>query len=383
MLCTVGLGIAFITSALVMAALHFLAPRIGLMDHPNKRRKAHRHPVPLTGGIAIFSGLVAGALGSLTLETATLHGLLGAAVILLVGGLDDRFEVPTHWRLLGQVAAALILVLGAGVEIDSLGDLLGMGPIETGPLAILFTVVAIVGIINAFNMIDGIDGIDGLTGGLAFIVLGILSILTWAAGGDLSFLLLAVMVAIIPFLACNLELWRRGCSKAFLGDGGSMLLGYIVVWALIEATQTQGAIAPVTALWLVGIPLLDILATMVRRLIAGKSPFSADRGHLHHLLSRLFGSARIALALILLGALLLAGIGLAGEHLGLAESVMFGLALLVFLGYLWMTRIIRCSYRALRRQWRHAHSQIFKAAPAGKTPNLPGPRRATPQKGYP
>ena len=377
---TVGLGVAFITSALVMATLHFLAPRIGLMDHPNKRRKAHRRPVPLIGGIAIFSGLVAGALGSLTLETATLHGLLGAAVILLVGGLDDRFEVPTHWRLLGQVVAALILVLGAGVEIDSLGDLFGMGTIETGPLAILFTVVAIVGIINAFNMIDGIDG---LAGGLAFIVLGILSILAPAVGGDLPFLLLAVMVAIIPFLACNLGLWRRGCRKAFLGDGGSMLLGYIVVWALIEATQTQGAIAPVTALWLVAIPLLDILGTMVRRLIAGNSPFSADRGHLHHLLSRLYGSARIALALILLGALLLAGIGLAGEHLGLAESVMFGLAILVFLGYLWLIRIIRCSYRAIRRQWRHAHIQISKAAPAGKTPSLPGPRLATPPKGYP
>ncbi len=374
---TAGLMVSFMVSALVLAVLHLQAPRLGLMDHPNERRKTHRHPVPLIGGIAIFSGLLAGAITALTLETATLHGLLGAAVILLVGGLDDRFNVRAPWRFLGQGIAALILILGAGVEINSLGDLFGVGPIETGPLAIPFTVVAIVGIINAFNMIDGIDG---LAGGLAFIVLGILSILA-PAGGDLPFLLLAVMVAIIPFMACNLGLWRRGCRKAFLGDAGSMLLGYMVVWALIAATQTQGTIAPVTALWLVAIPLLDILGTMVRRLAVGRSPFSADRGHLHHLLSRLFGSARIALYLILLGAILLAAIGLAGEHLGL-ETIMFSVALLTFLGYLWLTRTIRCSYRAARRQWRHAHIQLSRANPINRPPSrmAPTPCRSPPSQ---
>lgn len=108
------------------------------------------------------------------------------------------------------------------------------------------------------------------------------------------------------------------------------------VWGLIEASRSPADLAPVTALWLVALPLMDTLAVMGRRLSDGRHPFAADRGHLHHCLARLLHSTRRALIILLALALLLAGIGVAGQVLGVAEAVMFYLALACFGGYLAM-----------------------------------------------
>jgi hypothetical protein len=129
-----------------------------------------------------------------------------------------------------QVVAALLLTLGGGVTLTSLGNLLGFGAIDLGLLSVPFTVFAMVGVINAVNMIDGIDG---LAGGLILIALGALLFLAPQIG-PIQILLLATIAALIPYVVCNLELFGVTGRKIFLGDAGSLLLGYILVWALVD-----------------------------------------------------------------------------------------------------------------------------------------------------
>jgi UDP-GlcNAc:undecaprenyl-phosphate GlcNAc-1-phosphate transferase len=352
-------SVAAVTCLAAILALYPLAPRLGLIDHPGERRKIHHHAVPPIGGFCIFAGLLAAIViyGPPTEQAGM--AMLGATLLVVIGGLDDRFDLGYKLRFLAQIGAALILVLGAGVKLTSLGDLLGFGPIGLGPFAVPLSVFAIVGIINAFNMIDGIDG---LAGGLALVVL--LSLLVTGAAGapDIAFLLPALSLALLPYLACNLGIGRLRGKKIFLGDAGSMLLGYIIVWALIVATQQPGTatgqtttgpgIAPVIALWLVAIPLMDTFNVMGSRMLRRRSPFKADRSHLHHMLSRTSGSPRIALVIMLTLSAVLAVGALAAYSRGVPEPVLFLAALLVFAGYILTQSRVPRFYHALQRRRR-------------------------------
>ncbi|WP_296808383.1 undecaprenyl-phosphate alpha-N-acetylglucosaminyl 1-phosphate transferase [Thiocapsa sp.] len=348
MITILDMVVVFLVSSVALAALYPLAPMIGLMDHPGEQRKVHRHSVPPIGGIAIFSGLVASTLLSLPITASHLYGMAGAALLVLVGALDDRFGLGPRVRILAQVIAALILTLGCGVTLTSLGDLLGFGPIDLGVLSVPFTVFAMVGVINAVNMIDGIDG---LAGGLILIALGTVLLLAPEIG-PIQVLLLATIAAIIPYLICNLELFGVTKRKVFLGDAGSLLLGYILVWALVDAAGPAGSIDPVTAIWLIAIPLMDTLRVMGRRILQGVSPFSADAGHLHHFLSRVFHSTRKAMILMLAAAIILTGMGVFGFLNQIGEAVMFYAALSIFVAYLLVARYVHSLSRALEQQRR-------------------------------
>ena len=161
--------LALVVSALVLAVLLRLAPCTGLMDHPGERRRIHREAVPCVGGLAIFAGLLASLAVGPALTAAAGYGLAGAALLVLVGALDDHYQLGPRVRLLAQLGAGLLLTLGGGVVIPSLGDLLGTGPLVLGAWAVPFTLVAVVGLINALNMIDGIDG---LAAGVTVIAVG-------------------------------------------------------------------------------------------------------------------------------------------------------------------------------------------------------------------
>ncbi|MCF7993495.1 MAG: undecaprenyl-phosphate alpha-N-acetylglucosaminyl 1-phosphate transferase [Chromatiaceae bacterium] len=352
--------LAFLVAAVTLKIVFPLAPKIGLVDHPGERRKVHRGAVPPIGGIAIFAGLLA---ASLTLDhwnSTLVFGLAGAAVLVIVGALDDRFALGHRLRFGAQIAAALLLVIGAEAQLHNLGNLLGFGDIHLGFLAIPFTVFAMVGIINAFNMIDGIDG---LAASLALIaMLSTLALLPET--GALTFLFPVVMAATVPFLMCNLEACCCKGRKVFLGDAGSMLLGYMVVWGLITASQGSpaadggaalagsGTLDPVVALWLIALPLMDTFSVMGHRMLSGNSPFAADKGHLHHLLARIYGSTRTALLLMLVGAVALASIGLAAQLLHMPEPLMFYGALGIFGVFVIFRRQAQRIYVAVRRRRR-------------------------------
>lgn len=301
------------------------------MDHPGERRRIHDRAVPRIGGIAIAAGLLSGLL--LLLAVAPAHwvgpctaGLLGAALLVGMGLLDDRQPLPAGLRFAGHVLAALILVYGSGAVLTDLGDLFGLGPVLLGPYAIPFTVLSIVGLINAFNLIDGIDG---LAGGLALIACALL-LGTAPAFAGMQIILLLLSAALIPYLLTNLEIVGGTRYKVFLGDAGSTLLGYLLAWALIEAVTTPGGITPVTAVWLVALPLVDTLGVIARRMISHRSPFTPDGEHLHYLLARLYHSQRKALALLLTLAAVLALMGVVGFMQKLPEAAMFYAAMAIF-----------------------------------------------------
>ncbi len=194
MFVSISMTAAGAASAWVLGLLLPRANHLGLMDHPGERRRIHREAVPRIGGLGVFAGMMTVALltslwamtlgfgtPSLSVLTAeitgalvplwtrsAIFGLLGAVLVVVVGVLDDRHQLAPRVRLIAQAGAGLLLSLGGGVRLDSLGDLFGFGPVDLGLLAVPFTVFAVVGVINAFNMVDGIDG---LAAGLFLIAL--------------------------------------------------------------------------------------------------------------------------------------------------------------------------------------------------------------------
>lgn len=260
-----------------------IARRIGLVDKPGGR-KQHQGRIPLVGGVSIYFSLwilffiQPGWLPDFPLYLAC------ASVLLVVGVLDDRFDLPVLPRAGLQAGVAIVMVLN-GLSLSSFGNILFGYPLLLGGVGWLFTVFAVIGAINAFNMVDGIDG---LLGALSCVTFGSLGIMFLMGGNtDLAMWCLCLMAACIPYILLNLGIpWGRK-FKVFMGDAGSMLIGFTAIWLLILATQGEEAVmSPVTALWLIAVPLVDMVRVMVSRVLRGSSPFRADREHMHHLLMR-------------------------------------------------------------------------------------------------
>ena len=273
-------GIAAVVSFFAIAILRKLAEPMGLVDRPNER-KHHVGNVPLIGGLAIFLGVVAGAwwVGYFDLFPRVRVILETAAVLMVVGALDDRHDLSVESRLLVQVTAILVVIASTGVYVESLGHLFGH-EVHLGWAGIPFTVLAVIGLLNAFNMMDGIDG---LAGGLCLVSVGTLLLFSSPLGSR-GFLNITILLAaaVLPYLAWNLGFFGR---KIFMGDAGSMVVGYLLAWALIGTSQSHTHhLSPVDVLWCVALPVLDTLAVIYRRLRQGKSPFKPDRGHIHHIL---------------------------------------------------------------------------------------------------
>lgn len=323
------------TFFIAFAALFLMrkvARRIGLVDKPSGR-KLHAGNIPLVGGIAICITIVnyiyshPGMINYAGLYMFCICGLT------LVGALDDRFDLSVKIRMVVQALISFAMIYFASAELHSLGDLFGLGIIELDGFGAVITVLAVIGCINAFNMVDGIDG---LLGGLSIVTFASIGILLFLSGEQsLSYLCLLLVVCMIPYIIMNLGLTGRE-RKVFMGDAGSMMIGFTVIWLLIGASQTAGnpIIRPVTALWLISVPLMDMVAIMIRRVKQGKSPFKPDRDHLHHVCQRLGFSSLQTLALICLIASLFAGVGVLGEVLLIPEYVMFYSFIIIFSVYL-------------------------------------------------
>jgi UDP-GlcNAc:undecaprenyl-phosphate GlcNAc-1-phosphate transferase len=293
--CALAAGV----SVVALAVLVRLAEPLGLVDRPNSR-KLHVGHVPLVGGLSVFIGVLAGALwlGELSRFVQTL--LATSAALAVLGALDDRYDLSVRSRLLVQTAAILTVIGTTGVYIHSLGHIFGH-ELTLGWVGIPFTVVAVIGLLNAFNMMDGIDG---LAGGLSLVTIG--TILLYSNATQVqgpATLMLLMGGALLPYLALNLGLVGR---KVFLGDAGSMVLGYLFAWTLIDLSQTTPRhLSPIDVLWCVSLPVLDTLAVMYRRLRQGKSPFKPDRGHIHHIIMGSgLGTRRTLICLIALAATL-------------------------------------------------------------------------------
>lgn len=338
----------FFFSLVTTLLLIRLAPRLALVDHPDMR-KQHAEPTPLVGGLSMFIALVCTALLVLPAQFIPLEPLLLATFIVVLGVLDDRYNLSALPRLGAQALLALAMIYWAGVELSSLGNLIFNGNIELGILAVPMTVIGTVGVINAVNFSDGLDG---LAGGLVLVTLGFLLLLAYLAGNvALSLELLMVVGVILGFWVLNSRFFRRRKAAVFMGDAGSMFLGFLLAWYFISQTQGDARIlSPVTALWIFALPLFDTVGIMLRRILRGRSPFSPDREHLHHIFIHAGYSVTGTVTLILLIAVALGMVGLLGERLGVHEGVMF-LAFLTTFGLYFF--VMMHAWKAMK--WVKAH----------------------------
>ncbi|TGD73122.1 undecaprenyl-phosphate alpha-N-acetylglucosaminyl 1-phosphate transferase [Mangrovimicrobium sediminis] len=301
--------------------------RVGLVDHPDAR-KQHQGSVPLTGGAAIFLTLLTGT-AVLGIEPFTAQMLVIAGAVFLVGLFDDLRHIDPWLRLGIQYAAGIALATYGGIAIHNVGDLLAVGAIPLALLTVPLTALAVAGLSNAYNMIDGIDG---LAASLLALPLLVLLALALKAGHPMAPAVALMLLPIGVFLLFNLGPNTRWWPKMFLGDAGSITLGFLVTAALVYFSQGGNAlIRPVTALWLVSVPLMDMLATMGRRLRLRRPLMEADRSHLHHALMDRGLSARQALLCMALYAALAAGLGLALEQI--PEYFSMALYFLLFFGH--------------------------------------------------
>lgn len=312
-----------------------LAKRIGLVDKPNIR-KLHSGAVPLVGGISICISILYFLFNNPTiLPNAELYSVC-ILLLVCIGALDDKFDLSFKLRFVIQAALSIAMMVVGGIELNTIGDIVGSGEVVTlGWFGYLVTVLAVVGAINAFNMVDGIDG---LLGGLAVVTFGGLGIMLNHDGqANLAYICLVLVVVIIPYILLNLGAFGRK-RKVFMGDAGSMLIGFTVIWLLLLSSQngTKPPLRPVTALWLIAVPLMDMASIMIRRIRRGDSPFKPDRDHLHHIFQRLGLSSTQTLILICTIAALYAGVGIYAEMIGVPEYIMLYTFLICFLIYLFL-----------------------------------------------
>ncbi|WP_405229956.1 hypothetical protein [Lentisalinibacter sediminis] len=330
--------LAFSITVLFLLALRPVAAASQLIDIPGGR-KSHIGKVPVIGGLAMFAGLTF-ALPFLWPGQQSVAGFLYLAALLLVviGCIDDRFDLPAAVRLIGQACAALIAMYGAGIVVMDIGDPLFAGVINLGPFSLVFTLLVIVTVINAFNMLDGMDGLAGSVSLIA--LLGCLLV-----GFDTAWqsLILALCAAIVAFLLFNFPMKRNRRVRTFMGDAGSTMLGFSVAVVVIGLSQGEGrTMSPVVGLWFAALPLFDLFGSMIRRVLKGQSPFRPDSEHIHHILQRAGLSSRGCLAVLAGASAIGVAIGYGGHVLGVSDGVLFGLWVILGGLHFWV----------MRRAWR-------------------------------
>lgn len=328
---------AFTLTYLALPVIIRVARDKQLFDVPNER-SAHREPTPALGGIGIFGGLVCAVVLWMPAHLFwSLQYVLAALVIIFfIGVKDDLMPLSPTKKFLGQVTASLILVYKANLKISSLYGILGVYELP-GMFSFVLSIVVIVGIINAFNLIDGINGLAGS--------IGLLACLTW--GGwfflvghlELAVLAAALSGALTAFLKFNFT-----PARIFMGDTGSMLIGLICAVLSIHFVELQREIpqndtysfnaAPAIAIGILILPLYDTLRVFARRIWLGRSPFSPDRTHIHHLLLDSGLSHTQATAVLVGVNLVFIALAFAFRYLGAARLLVLELALAVVLSLL-------------------------------------------------
>ena len=349
----------FITLVTIMLCAP-LARAIGLVDAPSAR-KTHAGQIPVVGGVAIFASLALVGIfwGSDNASLVTVNGseafgvfISCGAFLVVTGVLDDRLQLGVFVRVLSEILVAVAVIEFLELRVAHLGDIFSVGNLRLDPsTSYAFTVVAIFGIINAFNMLDGMDGL------LASLVIVTLALFHLVTSTEPRLVSLAVGASLLGFLISNLSL-SPIVPKTFLGDAGSKLLGFVVVCLLLATASAQVGnakiIKPVTALFIVSLPLYDMVFTTLRRIIQKGSPFAADRSHIHHLMQDLGFSDRRALVIILCVHSSVALVGLVLHRAATPEYFQFAIFLGCFALYcllssqLWLAaEKLQAAHRAL------------------------------------
>ena len=305
---------AFFSLTLTPIAI-ILAKKFGLIDDPKKRKhpaSIHKTPIPRTGGIAIFLSFLLASLIAVSISQKLVGIFLGGAVLVIVGIVDDKYDLPTFWKFIAQVAAALIVILsGVGIAFitNPLNLIGGLGifsneviRLDTARFAFNFfgehsiliwaDLFALFWIVWVINMINFASGVDGQMPGIALITFLVIFIACLRFFYDDPSQQIAALISIIAAGATlGFLFYNFNPAKIFPGDSGSYFLGFLIaVLAIISGAKVG------TAILVTAVPLVDGVFTVTRRLVAKKSPFKGDKKHLHHRLLELgFSQRQVAL----------------------------------------------------------------------------------------
>lgn len=299
----ITLIISFILSIVLTPLVKKFAFKIGATDKPNQR-KVHQKIMPRLGGLAIFLSFIIGVAILRPDSPYALGIVLGAFVIIITGVLDDMMELSAKVKLLGQIAAALLVVIVGGAEIEFIKLPFG-GQLEFGFMSVPLTILWIVGVTNAINLIDGLDGLAAGVSSIALITISVMAIIM----GDVFVLTLGslLLVSTLGFLFYNFH-----PAKIFMGDTGALFLGYMISVLALLGFKNITVISLIIPVIILGVPISDTFFAIIRRFV-NKQPLSApDKSHLHHCLLRLGYSHRQTVLIIY------------------AIAAMFGLAAVIF-----------------------------------------------------
>lgn len=271
--------ITFIVVASFIPVVKKIAEFIGALDIPNAR-KVHKEPIPRLGGLGIYAGFLIGYMifGQHSIQMNAI--LIGSFIILVTGIFDDIKPVPAKYKLLGQLAGAAVIPLYGGIllkDISAFGLYLNFG-ILAYPITILF----ILGVVNCINLIDGLDGLSSGISSIYFLTVGIIAMMLNNSNGldvTLTFIMLG---STLGFLVHNFH-----PAKIFMGDSGSMFLGYIISVIALLGFKNITLTSFIIPLLLLAIPIMDTLFAILRRLINHKPLGEPDKNHLHHQLLKL------------------------------------------------------------------------------------------------
>jgi UDP-GlcNAc:undecaprenyl-phosphate/decaprenyl-phosphate GlcNAc-1-phosphate transferase len=297
------LFICFIASIVLTPVVKKLAFVIGATDKPNKR-KVHQKIMPRLGGLAIFLSFMIGVAIIQPDSPYALGILAGALIIIVTGVLDDMMELSAKVKLLGQIAAALLVILVGGAQIEFIKLPFG-GELQFGYLSIPLTILWIVGVTNAINLIDGLDGLAAGVSSIALVTISVMAIFM----GDMFVLTIGslLLVSTLGFLIYNFH-----PAKIFMGDTGALFLGYMISVLALLGFKNITVVSLIIPVIILGVPISDTFFAIIRRFV-NKQPLSApDKSHLHHCLLRLGYSHRQTVLIIY------------------AIAAMFGLAAIIF-----------------------------------------------------
>ncbi|WP_078410700.1 MraY family glycosyltransferase [Priestia abyssalis] len=267
----VALVICFASSILLTFIVRKFAIVIGTTD--KRDYKIHQAIIPSLGGLAIFISFMAGMFIVSPSSYYTVPIMVGATIIVITGVLVEQFQLPVKWKLVGQVAAALVIVIAGGIQISFIDSSPGHS-IEFGLLSIPFTLLWIIGITNTVSLINVLDG---LAAGVSSIVLATISLMTFTMGNSFVAITGVLLLAsTLGFLICNFS-----TPKIFMGDTGVLLLGFMIAVLTLTGFKNTGMTADIPII-ILGIPIVDTLFTVIRHYVNKQSLSTPDTLHLHH-----------------------------------------------------------------------------------------------------
>ena len=265
--------LALVISIALVPLFARYADALGLLDRPGTR-KIHSNPIPRVGGIAIAVGTLVSILVWLPFRGEIVGYILGVSVIFIGGLADDRLDLDYRIKFFCQILGAVVFIYAGDIQLTRVPFFPGVT--MPGWLGVPLTVVVLIAITNAINLSDGMDG---LAGGTSMLVAGVFGYMAYAAGDAvLALVALSLMGATLGFLRYN-----TFPARVFMGDSGSQFLGFsVAVLGIVLIERSNTMLSPLVPLLALALPIIDTLQVMVRRILAGMSPFSPDRRHLHH-----------------------------------------------------------------------------------------------------